>query len=45
MKFVSDIHVPLRMNCMYFDDPLTFPLAPSSGQTFYLSSTLVYLQS
>ncbi len=29
----SDIHVPLRMNCSDFGDPLTLNLAPSSGQS------------
>ncbi len=28
MKFGSDIHVPLRMNCNNFGDPSTFHLAP-----------------
>ncbi len=31
MKFGTDIHVPLWMNCNNFGDPLMFPLAPSSG--------------
>ena len=36
------IHVPLRMNCKNFGDPLTFHRVPSSGQHFNVSSTLVY---
>ncbi len=30
--WLSDIHIPLRMNDKNFDAPLTFHLAPSSGQ-------------
>ncbi len=33
---------PLRMNCNNFAHRLTFLLAPSSGQNFSLSNTLVY---
>ncbi len=44
MKFGTDIHVPL-MNCKLFGDLLTFHLAPSSGQHFDLSKTLVYDQT
>lgn len=40
MKLGTDIHDSLRMNWNNFDDPLTSPLAPSSGQTFHLSDTL-----
>ncbi len=40
-KFGTDIHVPLRMNCMNFNGPLTFHLAPSSGQNFNLSNAFV----
>lgn len=32
VKLGADIHVPLRMNWKMFGDPLTFLLAPSSGQ-------------
>ncbi len=44
---VSDFHVPLRMNCNNFGDPLTFPLSmsPSSGQKFNLSTTSIYDQT
>ncbi len=42
MKFGADIHVPPRINCDNFGVPLTFHLAPSSGQN--LSPTLVYDQ-
>ncbi len=38
------VHVSFRMNCKNFDDPLTFPLAPSSGQHVDVSNTLVYEQ-
>lgn len=41
MKF-GDINGPQRMNPTYFCDPLTLYVAPSSGQTFNVSSTLVY---
>lgn len=34
MKFGTDIHISLSMNFNHFGDPLTFHLAPSSGQTF-----------
>ncbi len=44
IKFGTDIQVPLRMNCNHFDEPLTFHIAPSSGQNFNLSNTLVYHQ-
>ena len=40
MTFCTSIHVCLRMNFNNFDDPLTFPVSPSSGQSFYWSSTL-----
>lgn len=33
-----DIRVFLRMNCIKFDDPLTFHLAPS-GQNISVSTT------
>ncbi len=45
MKFGKHMHAPLRMNCHDFGDPLTFLLAPSSGQIFHLSNTLVYNQT
>ncbi len=38
----TDIHVSLRMKCNNFGDPLTFRVAPSSGQHVHLSSTLVH---
>ena len=41
---VSDIHAPLRMNCNYFGDPLTFLPAPSSGHQFNLYNMLVHDQ-
>ncbi len=41
-KVGVDIHVPLWMNFKNSGDALTFHLAPSSGQTFKLSNTLVY---
>ena len=44
MRFGSDIHAPLRMNCKYFGDPLTFLLAPSSGHHFNLYNMLVHEQ-
>ncbi len=44
MKFVSEIHVSLRMNCNKFGDPLTFHVAPSKGQLFRFCSSLVYDQ-
>ncbi len=34
--------VPIRMNCSMFGDPLTFHLAPLSGQHFNSSSTFIY---
>ncbi len=38
MKFGTDIHGAQRMNPEnYFHGPLTFPLAPPSGQGFHLS--------
>lgn len=37
-KSGTDVHVPLRMNCIYFCDPLTFPETPSSCH----HNTLVY---
>ncbi len=43
MKFCSGIHGAQRMNPDDFGDPLTFPLAPPSGQKLNLSNTLVYL--
>ncbi len=36
MKFATHIHVPLRMSCNNFGDPLTFHLLPSSGQSFQI---------
>lgn len=32
MKFVLNIHVPLRMSCITIHDPLIFALTPLSGQ-------------
>ncbi len=43
IKFGADIHGPQRMNCNNFD-PLTFRLAPSSGQKINLSNILAYDQ-
>ena len=34
MKSGGDVHVPLKMNCNIFGNPLTFHLVPSSGQNF-----------
>lgn len=42
MKVCTDILVPYRRNCNNLGDPLTLHLAPSSGQTFTLSNTLVH---
>ncbi len=44
MKCGSDVHVPLRMNCKNFGEPLTFHLAPSSGRHVNVSNTLIYDQ-
>ncbi len=44
IKISTDVHVPLRMKCNDFGDPLTFYLAPSSGQHVHVSNTLVYDQ-
>ncbi len=41
MKFGTDIHRAQKVNPNDFGDPLTFHLAPSSGQNFSLSNTLV----
>ncbi len=38
IKLCTDIYDPQRMNPADFGDPLTFPLAPPAGQSFYLSS-------
>lgn len=42
MKLGTHIHVPFRMNCSKFGDPLTFYLVPLSGKIVTLSHTLVY---
>ncbi len=42
VKFGTHVHASLRINCNNFGDPLTFNLAPSSGQNFNLCNTLVY---
>ncbi len=42
MKCVTDINVPLKMKNNHFGDPLTFPLAPSSGQNVHFSNTLFH---
>ncbi len=42
MKFDTDIHVSLRMNSNNFGAPVTFHVAPPSGQNVNLSNTLVY---
>lgn len=44
MKFDKEIHLPLRMNGSHSGYPVPFHLASSSGQSFSLSSTLVYIQ-
>lgn len=44
MKVWTDAHGPQEMAPSDFSDPLTCPLAPPSGQKFYLSNTLVYDQ-
>ncbi len=44
MKFSTNIHVPLRMNCLNFGEPLTSNLAPSSDQHVNVSNTLAYHQ-
>lgn len=41
MKFGLDIHVPQRINCNHFGDPLTFNVAPPFGRNFNVLSTLV----
>ncbi len=41
-KFGTDIYIPLRLNCKNFGHPLTFCLAPPSGQS--LSNTFIYDQ-
>lgn len=33
-----DVHCPHRMNCYHFGDPLTFHVAPSSGQLYFVCS-------
>jgi len=40
MKFGTHSHVPVRITYIH----LIFPLAPSSGQSYDLSNTLVYDQ-
>ena len=42
MTLVTDIHVPLMMNCNDFDEHLTFPVVPTSDQMFNLSKSLFY---
>lgn len=42
MTLVTDIHVPLTMNCNDFDEPLTFSVVLTSDQSFNLSKTLFY---
>lgn len=37
-----DGYSPLRTNCHNFGNAPIFPLAPSSGQKFNFSNTLVY---
>ncbi len=44
-KLNTDTYVFLRMNSNDFGDFLTFPPAPSSGQNFSLSNTLVYTEA
>ncbi len=41
MKIVTDIHIPLSMNCNYFGDPLIFHLIPLVSQKFKFTNTLV----
>ena len=43
-RFGSDIPAPLRMNCHYFGDTLTFLLAPSPGHHFIPYNMLVHDQ-
>lgn len=50
IKFVTDTHVPLRMNFNSSVHPMRFLLAPSSSQTLYfcqisLVLTIFFLQS
>lgn len=40
--FGANIHKLLWMSYDHFGNPLTFSLASTSDQTFYVSSTLVY---
>lgn len=42
LQFHTDIYAPHMMICNDFDCALTFHLVPSSGQSFNLSSALVY---
>lgn len=44
LKFSTDIHGHLKVNCKNFSDPLTYHLGPESGHIFKLSSTLIYDQ-
>ncbi len=44
MKFGTDIHVPLRMNCNNFGDLSTFYVAPLLGQNCHLFNSLIYEQ-
>ncbi len=41
--FSADIHVPVRMSCHNFSVILTFPIAPSSGETLNVSSILWFM--
>lgn len=43
-KFGRDFHVPIRMYFNAFGDCLMFHVASSSGQSFYVSNTLVHDQ-
>ncbi len=42
MKCGSDVHVPLKMNCKNFGDPLTFHLAPQSWLKGHLLSCFLF---
>lgn len=39
MKFGTEIHIPLRIDCLHFGDPLTYLLVISSGESLGLSNT------
>lgn len=38
ISYVRGFHGPQSMNVTFFGDPLTLPVVPPAGQSFYLSS-------